>query len=360
MISIQKMIKSITFHEGGYITSRSERTVFLESGRKKIDEFKKEKSPSHWECMSDNGFIRNCRLIEEEDYKVEDVGYTNPQLVQNLLDRKMEFECGKINVIFGPNASGKTTILKALAAYCCCGSSDNLDGWTNRFFITPHNASNAYDIFDRKSQNDDEVVEDSIRQIMVNRADVEWDGVPVYSDNFFNRRTVGSLGELSGSIFGDSGFEELHYHMEKGKMSKGQNSIFILNKITAMMQNEVSLDDILGDRKLCANDRWVSMFNANIRRLERIYGESEHQNLKNTFMFDEMDKSMDIMNVAFLYGDLLPALVKRFGVQIIIVSHSPLILTRNIYENPLYNIISMDDEYTSECLEKLKNFNFSV
>ena len=359
-ISIYKMIKSITFHEGGYITSRSERTVFLESGQKKIDQYKKEKSPSHWECMSDNGFIRNCRLIEDEDYKVEDIGYTNPQLVQNLLDRKMVFEGGKINVIFGPNASGKTTILKALAAYCCCGTSDNLDGWTNRFFITPHNASNAYDIFDRKSQNDDEVVEDSIRQIMVNRADVEWDGVPVYSDNFFNRKTVGSLGELSGSIFGDSGFEELHYHMEKGKMSKGQNSIFILNKITAMMQNEVSLDDILGDRKLDANDRWVSMFNANIRRLERIYGESEHQNLKNTFMFDEMDKSMDIMNVAFLYGDLLPALVKRFGVQIIIVSHSPLILTRNIYENPLYNIISMDDEYTSECLEKLKNFSFGV
>ena len=359
-ISIKKMIKSITFHEGGYITSRSERTVFLESGQRKIEEFKKKKSPSYWECMNDNGFIRNCRLIEDEDYKVEDIGYTNPQLVQNLLAKKMDFEGGKINVIFGPNASGKTTILKALAVYCCCGSSNNLDGWTNRFFITPHNASNKYDIFDSKSNNEDEVVEDSIRQIMVNRADVEWDGVPVYSDNFFNRKTVGSLGELSGSIFGDSGFEELHYHMEKGKMSKGQNSIFVLDKITAMMQNEVSLDDILGDRKLCANDRWVSMFNANIRRLERIYGENEHQNLKNTFMFDEMDKSMDIMNVAFLYGELLPALVKRFGVQIIIVSHSPLILTRNIYENPLYNIISMDDKYTNECLEKLKNYSFGV
>ena len=99
------MIKSITFHEGGYITSRSERTVFLESGQRKIEQFKKEKTPSHWGCMSDNGFIRNCRLIEDEDYKVEDIGYTNPQLVQNLLDRKMEFEAGKINVIFGPNAS---------------------------------------------------------------------------------------------------------------------------------------------------------------------------------------------------------------------------------------------------------------
>ena len=46
--------------------------------------------------------------------------------------------------------------------------------------------------------------------------------------------------------------------------------------------------------------------------------------------------------------------------QIIIVSHSPLILTRNIYENPLYNIISMDDEYTDECLDKLKNYSFGV
>ena len=56
----------------------------------------------------------------------------------------------------------------------------------------------------------------------------------------------------------------------------------------------------------------------------------------------------------------MPRVVKRFGVQIIIVSHSPLLLTRNIYENPLYNIISMDDEYTSECLKKLKNFSFGV
>ena len=55
--------------------------MFLESGQKKIDEFKKKKYPSYWECMSDNGFIRNCRLIEDEDYKVEDIGYTNPQLV---------------------------------------------------------------------------------------------------------------------------------------------------------------------------------------------------------------------------------------------------------------------------------------
>ena len=354
------MIKSITFHEGGYITSRSEGTVFLESGQKKIEQFKKKNSPSYWENMNDNGFIRNCRLIEDEDYKVEDIGYTNPQLVKNLLDRKIEFEAGKINVIFGPNASGKTTILKALAAYCCCGSADTLDGWTNRFFITPTNASDRYDIFSKNKRDEDEVVEDSIRKLMVNVADVEWDGVAVYSDNFSNRRTYGSFGELSGSILGDSGMAELQYHMDKGRMSLGENSIFILNKITAMMQNEVSLDDVLGDRKLSANDRWVSMFNANIRRLERIYGESEHQNLKNTFIFDEMDKSMDIMNVAFLYGDLLPALVRKFGVQIIIVSHSPLILTRNIYENPLYNIISMDDEYTSECLDKLKNYSFGV
>ena len=215
------MIKSITFHEGGYITSRSERTVFLESGEKKIEEFKKKESPSYWECMNDNGFIRHCRLIEDEDYKVEDIGYTHPQLVKNLLDRKLEFEGGKINVIFGPNASGKTTILKALSAYCCCGSADNLDGWTNRFFITPHNASNRYDIFSVKKYDNDELVEDSIRNVMVNVADVEWDGVTVYSDNFSNRREYGSFGELCGSIFGDSGFEELQYHMEKVKMSKG-------------------------------------------------------------------------------------------------------------------------------------------
>ena len=75
------MIKSITFHEGGYITSRSERTVFLKSGQKKIDQYKKEKSPSLFVFMIDNVFIRYFRLIVDDDYKVHYLVYSNPLFV---------------------------------------------------------------------------------------------------------------------------------------------------------------------------------------------------------------------------------------------------------------------------------------
>lgn len=64
------MIKSISFSEGGYITERGDKVVFLESGLKKIDEFKSSHSHSYYDNMSDNGFIRNCRMIEDEDYRV--------------------------------------------------------------------------------------------------------------------------------------------------------------------------------------------------------------------------------------------------------------------------------------------------
>lgn len=353
------MIKSIQFQEGGYITPRREEVKYTSAGKKKIKKFKEDK-PGRLDDMNDNGIIRNVHLVEGKDYELVDVGYSHPQLVDNLLNRKIEFLPEKINVIFGPNASGKSTILKALAAYCQCGNSDNLDGWTNRFFVTPHNAQYQHNWFDEGDEDYDLVIDKSISHIMQNNAVVEWDGVPVYADNFSTRKSHGSLGDMCGSIFSGErgGFEELQWTMTKNQMSLGQNSMFILNKIIPMMKNPVSLQTIIATDKPNYNDKWINMFDANVRRLNKIYNDSSEHSSCNTFMFDEMDKSMDIENVAFLYGQMLPDLVKQFKVQIIIVSHSPLILTKNIVDNPLYNIISMDEAYTQKCKEMLSQFSF--
>ena len=131
------MIKSIEFKEGGYITPRKEKMVLTESGETKIKEYKKSHKEFDYDGLTDIGWVRRARLYENEDYNYVDQGYKNPQLVDNLLGKKFVFEPHKINVIFGENAAGKSTIIKALAAYCQCGAADNLDGWTNVDFVNP-------------------------------------------------------------------------------------------------------------------------------------------------------------------------------------------------------------------------------
>ena len=77
-----------------------------------------------------------------------------------------------------------------------------------------------------------------------------------------------------------------------------------------------------------------------------------------TLLLDEIDKSLDIETVWLLYHDILPQLVEKFGIQIICVTHSPLILTDTIYNSDKYNIISIDDEYTNNVRTLLKGNNF--
>lgn len=212
----------------------------------------------------------------------------------------------------------------------------------------------------RKRKTPNVVVDNTIAKFMMNKAVVDWDGVPTYMDNFTNRKQHGSLGELCGSILGGNGFEELQYIIGKSQMSFGQHSIFILNRITEMMSHPLTFEEMVGDRKLKdCNEVWTNLFDANIRRLDDIYNAAEHDGGEMaTFMFDEMDKSMDILNVTYLYGEVLPHLVEKYNIQIIIVSHSPIILTENVMKNPLYNIISVDEEYTQKCLNMLKGFSY--
>ena len=67
----------------------------------------------------------------KRDKKYNYIG-ENPVLLTNLYNRKFKFADKKINVLFGPNASGKSTIIKAIAAHCLCGEDTRVqDGLTN-------------------------------------------------------------------------------------------------------------------------------------------------------------------------------------------------------------------------------------
>ena len=352
------MIKSIEFKEGGYITPRKEKMVLTESGESKIKEYKKTHKESDYDRLTDIGWVRRVRLYENEDYHYVDQGYKNPQLVDNLLGKKFVFEPHKINVIFGENAAGKSTIINTLAAYCQCGDADNLDGWTNINFVNP---LSSHSFLSSSEENDEkyvqQVVEDDINRLMKNNAVVEWDGIPVYNDSFSNRKMTGWFGELTGSVL-DSTLDEALWLTSR--RSLGEKSIAILCKMIPKLEKPFTLEDCLkvASKRTPTITKYGKVYQkALIQRLKRLNSGFSGEPV-NTFMFDEIDKSMSISNVVTLYTKILPSLVEKTGCQIIIVSHSPVIITEQVYDSRFYNIINVTEGYAEECKSILSGFKF--
>ena len=339
------MVKSLTFTgEFGYITDKipePECPVRGYFGFGKNSYRFREFSESEKEAI---------KKYEEKykEWKKHKNDYANPHLVKNLLNRKFEFEEGKINIIFGPNASGKTTMIKAIAGNAGCE-----DGYPT--LLGP------LDIRKFDEETTQENFRKTLDKKMKNSATIEWDGVPVYYDNFADRiaRSRGSIGDLCGSVLGDSIETEIQYILGKDKISLGQNSIYLINRLFAIAQNHLSFKDIFskyvnedGTKKsFKVNDTWADAYNV---QLDYYMGfENSCENLPGTFLFDELDKSLDIFNIYNLYVNVLPEFVNKTGVQVIIISHSPLVLMNKIRNNDMYNFISVDEDYTKTCVEKL-------
>lgn len=342
------MIKSIKFTgEFGYITKTVEPPTCPVRGYGEYGFYK-------YENLSDEDKTKIDEWEKkykdwEENHKDE---YVHPQLVKNLIGRTIEFKPGPgINIIFGPNASGKTTILKAIA-----GKGGTTDGYPNLFSYLEVAKS-----FSEPNLNAEYFGKNKIADLMLNSAEIDWDGTPIYYDNFANRQSHGSIGDLCGSVLGDDIMTELLYVMNKTKISSGQNSIYLLNRLFDIAEQHLSFADVFktyvnpdGSIKddLGVNDLYDKAYRAQLeyylsfpKALEKHPG---------TFLFDEIDKSMDIANINFLYNEALPRFVEKTGVQIIIISHSPLVLSDKIRNNELYNFISTDEDYTSKCFETMK------
>lgn len=343
------MITSLEFTGKGYITSPKYKDIYKEGLSK--EEIQKIREKTHargreWEKI--------CKTVED--------GYKNQHLIDHLLNRKFEFSPDKINVLFGPNGCGKTTIIKAIAAYAMCGSDSQFDGFTNLSSYSPTNMSLSFIFNDDEENTQEKYYEDLIKAIerrSGNQAKLGWDGYPVYYENFSNRRSY-SFGDLEGSLI-ESEFEELNYIFGKNNVSAGQNTIWMINKLTAIAIKEIDISkfiDEVNEKIKKVNSTWGGCYQACIDYYNTYYKPGIENNNRLTILLDEMDKSLDIHNVARLYSEVLPRLVEKYPIQIILVTHSPLILSKNIRESKYYNIISINDEYTNEVLEGLKGFSF--
>lgn len=286
---------------------------------------------------------------EHEEWEKHKDDFLHPQLVDNLIGRKFEFKDG-INLIFGPNASGKTTILKAIA-----GAGGTTDGYAT--------LGSPLDIRDYGLDRDgctSDTMKRYISNLMKNSADIDWDGAPIYYDNFCNRQSYGSIGDLCGSVLGNSICDEILYTMSKNKISMGQNSIYLLSRLMDIAKEHLSYADIFSKyvnqdgtykKDFGVNDVWEKAYKV---QMDYYLGfEKSLVKSPSTFLFDELDKSLDIGNIYMLYTEILPQLVKDTGIQIIIISHSPLVLSEKIRNHEMYNFISIDEKYTKDCIDNI-------
>lgn len=235
------MITSITFNKNkdqGYIYNPKYKKVLKREfegwSEKQIEEYIAEAKRTHQDWKLGR---------RPKDYFYKDVrdGYELPHLVKNLGEKTFTFHPTKINVLFGPNGSGKSTIIKELANYCLCGTRDVSDGFTNPYHIEPLYINGS--IFDESSKY---TLSNYRKSLSLNgkRNDVSvvWDGGAVFNENINGRRTTGSVGDLVGGLF-TSGLDEFVYLANRGQMSLGQNTIYLIQKLTEICENIPTLSD---------------------------------------------------------------------------------------------------------------------
>lgn len=329
------MIKSVSFPEegSGYIYEKPEKP----EKPKKDYRYNRERQ-TYEEAMTEY-------KKEMAYYKKHKDEFVLP-CAKNLVGKMFEFRDGKINVLFGPNASGKTTIIKAIA-----GNAMIDDGFSH--FSEPIEFGFG---FDNKQWNIHRIIQKKKKNTSI----VEWDGAPIYYDNFEHTKSnsYGVFGEMVGSALQNLR-DEIEYHLTSKSISAGQNTLYIMRKIMEIVNNPLSMKSICETQLKKfgnCNDVWKKVGEVNYDYFSN-FKEFETE-VYPTLIFDEIDKSLDIATVWQIYTAFLPAIVEKYKNQIIIVSHSPLILTESVWNSPLYNIISLDNDYTNSVKETLRNVRF--
>ena len=232
-------------------------------------------------------------------------------------DKTFVFKKG-INILFGPNGCGKSTILKTLKAYCGIGANG---GWT--FFNDPMKlASNSFP-FAYLGLTPSRCV-----------ADVVWDGTP----SFFNDGDI----KVNDTFFymnpgsSDDGITDEAEQMDllAEKPSSGQYRIKKVNKVFNMIRNVPSYGrgDMPSGGMACTKE------------LE--YWNSLPKSGPQTILLDEPERALSIALQKKLFTEILP---NFSDLQVIIATHSIFSLSMKDA-----NFIEFETGYIDECRNAYK------
>lgn len=321
-------VKSVFFPKigNGYIYQKTQKPLKPD----KVGRFRRQKDEDVYQKELE-------QYQKELEYYKEHKGEYVLDCSNNLIGKKFSFDNKKINILFGPNGCGKSTILKTIA-----GKALITDGYS-RFF-------EPLDFPGWDNDGQRYAVETQISKLSMNTAKVEWSGNPIYCNNFSYTLKIGGmmLGGLQGTILGDMS-EEMFYRMNiDNKSSDGQKAAFIFNRIFKIALGKKSLKDIISpyaNKFLNANEAWSKCGRNQLEYFKQF--EDFEKECPSTIVLDEVDKSLDILTVSKLYREVFPMIVEKTGCQIITVSHNPLVLSDKITgDTNDYNLISLDKNYT--------------
>ena len=288
------------------------------------------------------------RWKEEKKFYDDNKGkFINPA-AKTLIGKEISFEPGKLNIIFGPNGCGKTTILKAIAGTAGIAG----DGMTR--------PGDPLDVFgwddDRESI---EAVARHIEELKQNTADVAWDGNVVYYDNFAHTFNQGNsfIGGLEGTALGSFG-DEITFRVAGSKTNAGKRAMWMLGNVLEYQKMGLTLKKIFEPflKNKRQNDTWYKSYKTQDKYFQRF--ENYDKEVPMTILFDEPEVNFDIMTVWNLYNNAFPTICERMGTQIITVSHSPIVMSEDIIGNGHINLISLDGEYTKSVKELLRTVRF--
>lgn len=289
------------------------------------------------------------RWAADKKYYDENKGkFVNPA-AKYLVGRTFEFQPGKLNIIFGPNGCGKTTILKAIAGTAGIPG----DGMTK-----PADPSDVFGWCEVKEYSIEKVA-GYIETLKQNSAEVGWDGNVVYYDNFAHtmRHGYSFIGGLEGTALG-SFEDEITFRFAGNKANAGKKAMWLLGNVLEYQKKGITLEKIFEPylKNKRANSTWSSSYKTQAEYYKQY--ENYNKEVPMTILFDEPEVNFDIMTVWNLYSKVFPTICEKSGMQIITVSHSPIVMSQDIIDNPYVNLISIDEDYTKEVKGLLKTMNF--
>jgi len=239
------------------------------------------------------------------------------------LQDKFEFQHG-LNILFGPNGCGKSTVIRILGAYSMvpCGILDK-GGWSS----TRHAPLYFGNL--RESVNFPDCLCKPIKNC---KAEVDWDGSPSFLNNTSISDTpIRSLDDNSDGLFTNE--QLLLNHCSSGEMRFAR-----LCKMIKILKNPPNLLKIPDNNNY--NSVWIDSFMRQIN-----YVKSLPRNGKITLLLDEPDRSLAIPNQIDLWNTLSKIAEK---IQVILSSHSIFALK---YKD---NMFDMKEGYIDKCLKILE------
>lgn len=257
-----------------------------------------------------------------------------PGELESLKERVFNFTDG-VNILFGPNGCGKTTLLQILGAYAGC---PEFGGWSK--FIEPKNFKFPYPkrfelIAPGRGRQDHESTE---------LAHTTWDGSPVFlhmahrSDQDMNY--FGSKHDLMTDM------QSLSSKLKR--RSTGQERLARIAALCEALQSPPDLS-VADNFVKNANEDWV--------KAEKEFREyvakcaDEHGDGPITCLLDEPTRSMDIVTTVAFWKNVIPKLAENC--QLIIATHCPLLLLDDFYSKAYYNFIDMRVGYEALASEYL-------